>query len=46
VRLDALDVLMENGPYRQVTLEVLEGFLHRDELQVERPQLAQLRHCK
>ena len=38
VRFDTLDMLMEDRPYRQITFEVLEGFFHGDQLQVEGPQ--------
>ena len=37
--LDASIELMEDGTDGQITLEVLEGLFHRDELQIEVPQL-------
>ena len=37
--LDASIELMEDGTDGQISLEVLEGLFHRDELQIEVPQL-------
>ena len=39
MRFDALFVLMEDRPDRQIALEVLERLFHRDQLEVEAPQL-------
>ena len=38
MRFDPPLVLMEDRPYRQVTLQVLERLLHRDKLDVGLPQ--------